>query len=84
MIVRNRLVVSLILSLLFAVSAPAQDFQVGVARRDITPREAMPMWGYGARHDALSTGILDPLYAEALVIRAGDKKIAIVGMDMGR
>jgi neutral ceramidase len=42
------------------------------------------MWGYGDRHDALSAGVLDPLYAEALVIQAGGKKIAIVGLDLGR
>ena len=42
------------------------------------------MWGYGARHAALSQGTLDPLYAEALVIAAGDKKLAIVGLDLGR
>ena len=42
------------------------------------------MWGYGDRHDALSTGVLDPLYADALVIEAGGKKIAIVGLDLGR
>lgn len=42
------------------------------------------MWGYGARHDALSDGILDPLYADALVIQAGVRKLAIVGLDLGR
>jgi len=60
------------------------QFQAGVGRRDITPREPVPMWGYGARHDALSTGVLDPLYADALVIQAGDRKLAIVGLDLGR
>ena len=30
----------------------------------------MPMWGYGARHDRLSEGVLDPLRAKALVIQA--------------
>jgi hypothetical protein len=59
-------------------------FRVGVARRDITPLEPVPMWGYGARHDALSTGVLDRLYATALVMQAGDKKLAIVGLDLGR
>jgi hypothetical protein len=59
-------------------------FKVGAARRDITPQEAVPMWGYGARHDMLSQGTLDPLYAAAMVIEAGDKKLAIVGLDMGR
>lgn len=42
------------------------------------------MWGYGARHDALSTGVLDPLYAIALVLEAGENKLAIVGLDLGR
>lgn len=42
------------------------------------------MWGYGARHDALSNGILDPLYAEAVVLDFAGKKLAIVGLDLGR
>ncbi|MEP7270128.1 MAG: neutral/alkaline non-lysosomal ceramidase N-terminal domain-containing protein [Acidobacteriota bacterium] len=70
------------------IRALAQDapplFRAGISRRDVTPREAVPMWGYGARHDALSTGIIDPLYATALVIDAGGTKLAIVGLDLGR
>ncbi len=42
------------------------------------------MWGYGDRHDSLSTGTIDPLFADALVIRAADRKLAIVGLDLGR
>ncbi len=42
------------------------------------------MWGYGDRHDALSQGTLDPLYAAAMVIKAGENKLAIVGLDLGR
>ena len=64
--------------------AQTSAFRVGFAKRDITPSEPLPMWGYGARHDALSTGMLDPLYAAALVIQAGEKKLAIVGLDLGR
>ncbi|HKX31311.1 MAG TPA: hypothetical protein VJ302_26720, partial [Blastocatellia bacterium] len=56
----------------------------GSARREITPREPLPMWGYGARHDLLSVGTLDPLQADALVIEAGNQKLAIVGLDLGR
>lgn len=59
-------------------------FKVGVGRREVTPREPVPMWGYGERHDALSQGTLDPLQATALVIQAGEKKLAIVGLDLGR
>jgi neutral ceramidase len=67
-----------------ALCAWGQGFEAGAGRRDITPREPVPMWGYGDRHDALSTGMLDPLYADALVIQAGGRKIAIVGLDLGR
>jgi hypothetical protein len=64
--------------------APAPVFKAGAARREVTPREPVPMWGYGDRHDALSVGTLDQLYAEALVIQAGDRKLAIIGLDLGR
>ncbi len=60
------------------------SFQVGSSRKEITPTEAVPMWGYGERHDALSQGKIDPLYAAAVVIKAGETKLAIVGLDLGR
>ncbi|MFV2070325.1 MAG: hypothetical protein ACC645_25440, partial [Pirellulales bacterium] len=44
----------------------------------------MPMWGYGDRHDKLSTGTIHPLYAKAIVIQAGGDKVALVGLDLGR
>ncbi len=65
-------------------SAQTSGFRVGAARRDVTPKEPVPMWGYGARHDALSQGSLDPLYADAIVIQADGTKLAIVGLDLGR
>ncbi len=42
------------------------------------------MWGYGDRHAALSEGTLDPRKATAIVIQAGKRKLAIVGLDLGR
>jgi len=69
---------------ILGVSCLSAQFRAGAARRDITPQEPVPMWGYGDRHDKLSTGIMDPLYADALVIDAGGKKLAIVGCDLGR
>lgn len=42
------------------------------------------MWGYGPRHDAGATGVLDPLLAKAVVIAAGADKVALVGIDLGR
>jgi hypothetical protein len=75
-------------TLLFPFVIYADDspeiFKAGAARREITPKEPVPMWGYGARHDALSTGVIDPLYAAAVVIQAGSNKLAIVGLDLGR
>ncbi len=61
-----------------------ESFQVGFGKRDITPPAGIPMWGYGARHDMLSQGALDPLFAKAVVIRAGEGKVALVGLDIGR
>ncbi len=42
------------------------------------------MWGYGERHAELSNGTLDPLQAAAVVIQVGSRKLAIVGLDLGR
>jgi hypothetical protein len=68
----------------FCGNGQSQNFQVGFAKQDITPAKPMPMWGYGERHAALSTGVRDPLYAKAVVIVAGKEKLAIVGLDLGR
>lgn len=75
-------------SIAFLFVAPfcveAAKFEVGFAKRDVTPPKATPMWGYGARHDMLSQGTIDPLFAKAVVIDVGDEKLAIVGLDLGR
>jgi neutral ceramidase len=77
---------TLVLSLLSLLSLPAtaQTFRAGFAKADVTPAAPMPMWGYGARHDALSQGVRDPLFAKAVVVEAGDQKVALVGLDLGR
>ena len=67
-----------------ARAADSTDFRVGAADKDITPPVGIPMWGYGARHDMPSEGTLDPLMAKAIVIAAGDDKVALVGIDIGR
>jgi neutral ceramidase len=65
-------------------AADEPSFKVGYAQRDITPQAPTPMWGYGARHDALSQGAVDPLMAKAIVVEVGNDRLAIVGMDIGR
>lgn len=78
------LTLAMVLSLAAETQAAEQVFKAGASKRDITPSEPVPMWGYGARHDALSAGTLDPLYASAIVIQASGQKLAVVGLDLGR
>jgi len=66
------------------LAAVAQEFKAGTAKRDITPQKPTPMWGYGARHDALSQGVRDPLFAKCIIFETGAEKLAIVTMDIGR
>ena len=82
----SRMIIACGLSLLIVTAGVADDstFKVGFAKRDITPQGATPMWGYGARHAMLSQGTADPLQAKAVVIEAGNERLAIVGMDLGR
>jgi hypothetical protein len=56
----------------------------GAARVDITPPIGHAMWGYAARHDRPSVGVLDRLQARALVLAVGTEHIAIVSLDLGR
>ncbi len=81
-----RIIIACVVSLLLVAPGVADDsaFKVGFAKRDITPQGATPMWGYGDRHAMLSQGTADPLMAKAVVIEAGDERLAIVGMDIGR
>lgn len=55
----------------------------GAAEVDITPQLGLKMYGYGSRK-AGATGELDPLYARAVVLEAGDKRFALVVLDLGR
>jgi hypothetical protein len=70
--------------LLGGAAAAGEELKAGAAKVDITPPVGFPMWGYGARHDAPSTGVRDPLHARALVLEAGTERIALVSLDLGR
>lgn len=61
-----------------------QPLQVGAASAKITPPIGFPMWGYAVRHDAPSIGVLDPLIARAIVLQAGESRLAIISLDLGR
>ena len=79
-----RLLLTLVVIASTATCRAGEHFKVGYAEQNITPARAMPMWGYGDRHNALSTGVRDPLMAKAIVIDVGTEKLAIVGLDLGR
>jgi hypothetical protein len=64
-----------------AVSLQGATLKAGVAKVDITPPAGVPLWGYTLRD---STGTLDPLYARVLVLEVGDKRLALVALDLGR
>jgi hypothetical protein len=59
-------------------------FEAGAAKVDITPPPGYPMWGYASRKDRPCEGVRDPLHARAIVLKAGDTKIALVSLDLGR
>ncbi len=62
-------------------AAPATPpLQAGVAVVDITPPMGYRMSGYF--HERLSTGILNPLHAKALVLRQGSTRAAMVFCDI--
>jgi hypothetical protein len=56
-------------------------FQAGAAEVDITPPMGLAMDGYLAR-SGRNTGAHDPLLAQALVMKTGDKQAAIVTLDV--
>jgi len=62
------------------VSPTAQQLQAGVAVADITPPIGYRMCGYF--NERLSTGVLNPLHAKALVLRQGDTRAALVFCDI--
>ena len=68
-------------NLLLASPTVAAGLKAGVAKVDITPPPGLPLWGYELRD---ATGTLDPLFARVLVLEAGEKRIAIVALDLGR
>lgn len=57
--------------------------RAGVAKVDITPSTHEVMWGFEDRL-APAQSTLDPLYARVLVLDAGDKRLAIIALDLGR
>ena len=62
----------------------AEKLRAGAARIDVTPSTGHALWGYAARKNTPSDGVLDPLQARALVLAVGKQRIALVSLDLGR
>jgi len=55
--------------------------EIGAAKVDVTPPVGVDLTGFGARPGP-SKGIHKPLFARVLVLKADDKKAAVVGTDV--
>ena len=77
----NILLVGIILLSCVFSSFAKGELKGGTAKVDITPPIGAWLSGYGSR-DKPSEGILDPLYAKALILDDGQSKIAIVSADL--
>jgi len=63
-----------------AAVVPSPRLEAGVAVTDITPPLGYRMSGYF--RERLSTGVLNPLHAKALVLQQGDARAALVFCDI--
>ena len=72
-----------VLALTTPGSLVAASLKAGVAKVDITPPPGVLMWGYFDRLTP-DQGVLDPLYARILVLEAGEKRWALIDLDLGR
>ncbi|HUL76663.1 MAG TPA: neutral/alkaline non-lysosomal ceramidase N-terminal domain-containing protein [Vicinamibacteria bacterium] len=72
---------------LLLVSMPsglaAAGLKAGAASVEITPPPGVGMYGFANRKGG-ATGVRDPLMARVLVLEAGEKRLALVAMDLGR
>jgi neutral ceramidase len=68
------------MGLLAAHPGFAAELRVGIAAVDITPPLGIPMAGY--YHARGADGVLDPLFAKALVIESDGRRAAIVALDL--
>src|SRR6266446_5638791 len=70
------------MALALAQPARAATLQAGVGRSDITPPTGFPTMGY-VRSDAIARGQHTRLFARAIVLHEGGKKLALVATDLG-
>jgi len=75
----------IILGIISISSLTKAELKAGTASLDITPdpsKMKITLGGYGARMGKKAKGVLDPIYAKAIVFEADDKKFTLVGIDL--
>jgi hypothetical protein len=77
-------IVGLLLAAWAESAIAAEGLRAGAAEVEITPPVGHALWGYASRRDAPSEGVLDSLFARALVLEAGGERLALVSLDLGR
>ncbi|MFO8057748.1 MAG: neutral/alkaline non-lysosomal ceramidase N-terminal domain-containing protein, partial [bacterium] len=65
-----------------ATEPEGSALSAGAAKTRIEVPEGMPLAGYFNRFDAPTTGVHDPVYARALVLSCGEKRVALVNADL--
>jgi hypothetical protein len=67
---------------LVLVQVASAELRVGFAERDITPDVSKPVYLAGYGQNRVATGVHDPLHARAVVLDDGERKIALVSVDL--
>src|SRR3954454_24562864 len=75
-------VIAIVLALVVCAPASAATLDAGVGRSDVTPPTGFPTMGY-VRSDSIARGQHTRLFARAIVLREGDRKLALVATDLG-
>ena len=65
-----------------AQAADTAGFSAGAAKVELTPAKRVPLAGYSKRKGKRSTGVHDPVFARALVLRDEHAALAIVSCDV--
>src|SRR4051812_6326016 len=82
MVRRVRVALVAVALLLLPATANAAPLQAGVGRSDLTPPTGFYTMGY-VRSDAVARGQHTRLFARAIVLREGNRKLALVATDLG-
>jgi neutral ceramidase len=79
---RSGLMAAFVLAVLAAAPGNAWALQAGAGRSDVTPPTGFYTMGY-VRSDAIARGQHTRLYARAIVLEQGGRKLALVTTDLG-